>query len=67
MKKGLVIMKIYSFDGKKKNIDNFDLFSSPLFLGQKYDLGDAGEDNAIIDENELTDEKTDWKKLLLVV
>ncbi len=52
-------MKIYSFDGKKKNIDNFDLFSSPLFLGQKYDLGDAGEDNAIIDENELTDEKTD--------
>lgn len=59
MKKGMVNMKIYSFDGKKKNIDNFDLFSSPLFLGQKYDLGDAGEDNAIIDENELTDEKTD--------
>lgn len=52
-------MKIYSFDGKKKNIDNFDLFSSPLFLGQKYDLGDTGEDNGIIDENELTDEKTD--------
>lgn len=59
MKKGMVNMKIYSFDGKKKNIDNFDLFSSPLFLGQKYDLGDTGEDNAIIDENELTDEKTD--------
>ena len=49
-------MKIYSFDGKKKNIDDFDLFSSPLFLGQKYDLA---EENTDMDENELTDEKTD--------
>ena len=59
MRKGMVNMKIYSFDGKKKNIDNFDLFSSPLFLGQKYDLSDAGDENLMIDENELTDEKID--------
>lgn len=58
-KKGLIFMKIYSFDGKKKNIDNFDLFSSPLFLGQKFDAGEKEEENIINDENELTDEKTD--------
>ncbi len=52
-------MKIYSFDGKKKNIDNFDLFSSPLFLGQKFDAGEKEEENIINDENELTDEKID--------
>lgn len=52
-------MKIYSFDGKKNNIDNFDLFSSPLFLGQKFDAADDEEENLMIDENELTDEKTD--------
>lgn len=55
----MVNMKIYSFDGKKKNIDNFDLFSSPLFLGQKYDLSDGSDENIMFDENEITDEKND--------
>lgn len=52
-------MKIYSFDGKNKNTDNFDLFSYPLFLGQKFNAGETDEENIINDENELTDEKTD--------
>ncbi len=49
-------MKIYSFDGKKSNIDNIDLASSPLFLGQKFVLQNNDETDAY-NENEETDEK----------
>lgn len=49
-------MKIYSFDGKKSSIDNIDLASSPLFLGQKYMPSESGEVGAY-GEKEETDEK----------
>ncbi|MDD6022068.1 MAG: hypothetical protein ACI4GA_05685 [Acutalibacteraceae bacterium] len=49
-------MKIYSFDGKKNNIDNIDLASSPLFLGQKYAPSEGETDNNS-GEKEETDEK----------
>ncbi len=49
-------MKIYSFDGKKNNIDNIDLPSSPLFLGQKFVL-ESSEDTDNCNKNEETQEK----------
>ncbi len=45
-------MKIYSFDGKKKNIDNIDIYSSPLFLGQKFDCETAAEIEGAAEEAE---------------
>lgn len=29
-------MKIYTFDGKKKIVDNCDFDSSPLYMGRKF-------------------------------
>lgn len=48
-------MKIYSFDGKKSNIDNIDLSSSPLFLGQKY-MPKTDQETAVYEKEE-TEEK----------
>ncbi len=50
------VMKIYSFDGKKNNIDNIDLASSPLFLGQRFKPADSASDGAY-DKKEETEEK----------
>lgn len=49
-------MKIYSFDGKKSNIDNIDLASSPMFLGQKFAPKEEDEPD-MPDKNEETQEK----------
>lgn len=49
-------MKIYSFDGKKSNIDNVDLSSSPLFLGQRFTL-EKEEDADLYDKKDETQEK----------
>lgn len=54
--KDMKVMKIYSFDGKKSNIDNIDLASSPLFLGQKYALN-ANDEAGAYSEKEETEEK----------
>lgn len=35
-RKGGLMKKIYSFDGKKRIIDNFDDEPSPLWLGQRF-------------------------------
>ena len=48
-------MKIYSFDGKKRIIDNFDDDLSPMFLGQKFIASDKEEKAA--QEIDGTDEK----------
>lgn len=49
-------MKIYSFDGKKNNIDNIDLASSPLFLGRRFKPAETAKDGAY-NEKEETEEK----------
>lgn len=48
-------MKIYSFDGKKSSIDNFDLNSSPLFLGRKFIVSEKSDTDEM--KNEETPEK----------
>ncbi|MGN1480191.1 MAG: hypothetical protein ACI4XH_10505 [Acutalibacteraceae bacterium] len=47
--------KIYSFDGKKRIIDNFDTDPSPLHLGQKFNA--YGDDDAPPQEIEAEEEK----------
>ena len=49
-------MKIYSFDGKKRCIDNFDMYNSPLYLGQKF-LHYGNEESDTEQENDLDSEK----------
>lgn len=36
IRKGGLMKKIYSFDGKKRIIDNFDDEPSPLWLGRRF-------------------------------
>lgn len=55
-KRDMKVMKIYSFDGKKNNIDNIDLASSPLFLGQRFKPADSTSDGAY-GKKEETEEK----------
>lgn len=50
-------MKIFSFDGKKRIIDNFDETFSPMYLGQKpaaYESEDGeNEENASPEEKQI--------------
>lgn len=50
-------MKIYSFDGKKRIIDNFDEDPSPLHLGRRFVTRSEDTEMPTPEENETVDEK----------